>query len=122
VLETNNESSLIERKNAVVDTFPCQASRWISAVTCSQVSVILKKKTSIHTLSEMGYKAMSCLINKITLSCNTNGGENVVPSAHNFPNASLGKLIKHTGCGRLQFVLEYDKPNNPDSASSRFIF
>lgn len=48
-------------------------------------------------------------VDQITLSTDTNGRQNVVPSTHDYTHAGITQLLEHTsGCG-LEFVLEDDK-------------
>ena len=53
---------------------------------------------------------MSGAINEITFSCDADGCEYVVSSAHDLANISLVEFLDHVRRGLFQFVFEDDKP------------
>src|SRR6266536_4708015 len=70
-----------------------------------------KKSGADLTFCKMRNKAVCRLVDKVELPGDTDCSQNVITSAHDFPNASFRKFSQHTSCSRLQLVFENDESN-----------
>jgi hypothetical protein len=84
---------------------------WKFPTTRSAFFYVSKCMRARRTFGKVGNKTMCCLINQITLSCNTDGRQNIVSGAHNLSDPSLRELVQDTSCARLQLVFKYYESN-----------